>query len=69
MKNTSIVVDSNAEENVMLQNAKNTGLTDEEVEIITKEEYLARVDLEYIEKPTELEILKQEKEILAQSVY
>ncbi|ABR46667.1 hypothetical protein Amet_4342 [Alkaliphilus metalliredigens QYMF] len=49
IKNTTKVIDgsSNSSE-IMLQNALNAGLTEEEIEILTEEEYQARKDLEPI---------------------
>ncbi len=54
IKNTSRDIDSNQSIEVMLQNAGNAGFTENEVEIITEDEYLARKELEHqpIQEPT-----------------
>lgn len=60
IKNTTKVIDgSNNPAEIMLRNAQNAGFTESEVEILTEEEYQARVELEPepIREPTETEIL------------
>lgn len=72
IKDTAKVIDgSDNPLKIMIQNAQNAGFAENEVEILTEEEYQARVELEPkpMAEPTEIEILKQEKEVLAQSVY
>lgn len=71
IKNTITVIDgSENPKEVMLQNSKNAGLTDEEVEILTDAEYNARV--ESLPKPTpgqtELEVLKQKQELMQKAL-
>ena len=47
IKNTTKVIDgSENPTEVMLQNAQNAGYTENEVEILTEEEYLARIESE-----------------------
>ena len=47
IKDTTKVIDgSNNPAEIMLQNAQNAGFTENEVEILTEEQYKARVDLE-----------------------
>jgi hypothetical protein len=44
IKNTTTVIDgSENEEEIMLENARNAGYTENEVEILTEEEYKTRV--------------------------
>lgn len=53
IKNTTKVIDGSENSlEIMLQNAINAGFAENEVEILTEEEYQARVDLE--PKPIEL---------------
>ncbi len=53
IKNTTTVIDGSENPlEIMLQNAINAGFAENEVEILTEEEYQARVDLE--PKPIEL---------------
>lgn len=47
VKNTTIVIDgSDNQAEIMLQNALNAGFSENEVEILSEEEYQARVDAE-----------------------
>lgn len=60
IKNTTKVIDGSENPlEIMLQNAINAGFAETEVEILTEEEYLARVELDPrpIAEPTELEEL------------
>ena len=47
IKNTTKIIDGSVNPiEIMLQNAQNAGFTESEVEILTEEEYRARVELE-----------------------
>jgi hypothetical protein len=47
IKNTTTVIDGSENPlEIMIQNAQNAGFTEAEVEILTEEEYLARVEAE-----------------------
>lgn len=62
VKNTVKIIDGSRNPiETMLQNAQNAGFTENEVEILTEEEYQARVDLEpkLIQKPTKQELLEE----------
>ena len=57
-KDTVIVIDgSENSKEIMLQNAKNMGFTENEVEIITEEEYKTRVEIS--SKPTQTLTLEE----------
>ena len=67
VKNTTKVIDGSENPlEIMLQNALNTGFSALEVEILTEEEYLARVNLEPIpEQPlTDKERIVQLEQII-----
>lgn len=54
VKDTVIIIDgSENPEEIMLQNAINAGYAEEEIEILTEEEYQARKDAEPVEPPAE----------------
>lgn len=62
IKDTTKVIDgSDNHIEIMLQNAQNAGFAETEVEILTEEEYQARVELEPIppQEPTREELLEQ----------
>ena len=62
IKDTAKVIDGSENSiEIMLQNAQNSGFTENEVEILTKEEYQVRVELEPIppQEPTREELLEQ----------
>lgn len=46
IKNTVDVLDSHQDDKTMLQSAKSSGFEEHDVEIITEEEYLERLELE-----------------------
>ena len=47
IKDTTKIIDGSANSlEIMLQNAQNTGFSESEVEILTEEEYMERVELE-----------------------
>lgn len=67
IKDTTTVIDgSNNPVEIMLQNAQNTGFTENEVEILAEEEYEARKELEPVppQSKTELELLQEQNEKL-----
>ena len=65
IKGTTKIIDgSNNPTEIMLQNAKSAGLKEDEVEILTEEEYQARKELE--PKPTELPSLEERLQALEQ---
>lgn len=64
VKNTTTIIDgSKNSQEVMLQNAENAGFAENEVEILTEEEYKARKALEPIppKELTEIEQLRLEQ--------
>jgi hypothetical protein len=68
IKNTTKVIDgSDNPLELMLQNAQNAGFTESEVEILTEEEYQARVELEPIapQTPTETEQLRADVDYIS----
>jgi hypothetical protein len=61
IKHTTKTIDGSENPNeIMLENAKNLGLAESEVEILTEEEYQARKALEPIppQPPNEMELLR-----------
>jgi len=68
--NTTKIVDgSDNPEEVMIENAINSGYKKEEVEIITEEEYKLRIEQNpIVNEKTPIEILQNENEQLKQSI-
>lgn len=67
IKNTTTIIDGSENPlEIMLQNAQNSGFVENEVEILTEEEYQARVELEPkpITEPTTEERLQMAEETL-----
>lgn len=67
IKNTTKVIDGSENPlEIMLQNARNAGFTENEVEILTEEEYQTRVELE--PKPIELPNTNERIEMLEDTI-
>lgn len=67
-KDSCIVIDgSNNPQDIMIENSISAGFKVDEVEIITEEEYVKRVEVnkaEVVQQPTQQEILSKELAIL-----